>query len=127
MFVSLAGYAVDMRPLRVHVPAFWRATSEVWTVSLKAGLYTYKAVERARRVDRHTGTQWLAYLSDVYLRAGRLDDAPTMAERLLALGRERRKRSTEARGWHLFGEIAIQCESPHAEEAVAPYRQGSSP
>ena len=22
MFVSLAGYAVDMRPLRVHVPAF---------------------------------------------------------------------------------------------------------
>ena len=41
----------------------------------------------------------------------------TMAERLLALGRERRERSTEARGWHLFGEIAIQCESPHAEEA----------
>ena len=22
MFVSLAGYAVDIRPLRVHVPAF---------------------------------------------------------------------------------------------------------
>ena len=50
-------------------------------------------------------------------RAGRLDDVHTMAERLLALGRERRERSTEARGWHLFGEIAIQCESPHAEEA----------
>jgi tetratricopeptide (TPR) repeat protein len=100
-----------------------RATSQVWTVSLKAGLYTYKAVERARRVDRRRETQWLAYLSDVYLRAGRLDDAPTMAERLLALGRERRERSTEARGWHLFGEIAIQCESPHAEEAEAPYRQ----
>ena len=65
----------------------------------------------------------MAYLSDVYLRAGRLDDAPTMAERLLALGRERRERSTEARGWHLFGEIAMQCESPHAEEAEAPYRQ----
>jgi hypothetical protein len=45
----------------------------------------------------------LAYLSDAYLRAGRLDDAHTMAERLLALGRERRERSTEARGWHLFG------------------------
>ena len=72
MFVSLAGYAVDMRPLRVHVPAFLRATSQVWTVSLKAGLYTYKAVERARRVDRRRETQWLAYLSDVYLRAGRL-------------------------------------------------------
>ena len=52
-----------------------RATSQVWTVSLKAGLYTYKAVERARRVDRRRETQWLAYLSDVYLRAGRLDDA----------------------------------------------------
>jgi hypothetical protein len=45
MFVSLAGYAVDIRPLRGHVPAFADSYLPAVTVSLKAGLYTYKAVE----------------------------------------------------------------------------------
>jgi hypothetical protein len=42
MFVSLAGYAVDIRPLRGHVPAFADSYLPAVTVSLKAGLYTYK-------------------------------------------------------------------------------------
>jgi hypothetical protein len=41
MFVSLAGYAVDIRPLRGHVPAFADSYLPAVTVSLKAGLYTY--------------------------------------------------------------------------------------
>src|SRR5262249_38156139 len=45
MFVSLAGYAVDIRHPQVHVPAFADSYLPVVTVSLKAGLYTYKAVE----------------------------------------------------------------------------------
>jgi len=45
MFVSLMGYAVDIRPLRVHVPAFADSYLPAVTVSLKARLYTYKAVE----------------------------------------------------------------------------------
>jgi hypothetical protein len=45
MFVSLAGYAVDIRHPRVHVPAFADSYLPAVTVSLKAGLYTYKAVE----------------------------------------------------------------------------------
>jgi hypothetical protein len=45
MFVSLAGYAADIRPLRGHVPAFAASYLPAVTVSLKAGLYTYKAVE----------------------------------------------------------------------------------
>jgi class 3 adenylate cyclase/tetratricopeptide (TPR) repeat protein len=85
-----------------------------------------QAVERARRVDRRRETQWLAYLSEAYLRAGRPDDAYVMAERLLALGRERGERSTEARGRHLFGEIAMQGEPPHAEKAEAHCRQALS-
>jgi hypothetical protein len=44
MFVSLAGYAVDIRPLRGHVPAFADSYLPVVTVSLKAGLITYKAL-----------------------------------------------------------------------------------
>jgi tetratricopeptide (TPR) repeat protein len=80
-----------------------------------------QAAERARRVDRRRETQWLAYLSEAYLRAGRPDDAHAVAERLLALGRERGERSTEARGRHLCGEIAMQCEPPQAEAAEAHY------
>jgi transposase len=52
MFVSLAGYAVDMRPLRVHVPAFADSYLPIVTVSLKAGLYTYKAGGVATLVER---------------------------------------------------------------------------
>jgi tetratricopeptide (TPR) repeat protein len=82
-----------------------------------------QAAERARRVDRRRETQWLTYLSEAYLRAGRQDDAHAVAERLLALGRERGERGTEARGLHLFGEITAQCEPPKAEEAEAHYRK----
>jgi hypothetical protein len=48
MCVSLAGYAVEMRPLRGHVPACAASYLPAVTVSLKAGLYTYKAVEPTR-------------------------------------------------------------------------------
>jgi hypothetical protein len=43
MFVSLAGYAVDIRHPRVHVPAFADSYLPGVTVSLKAGLYTYNS------------------------------------------------------------------------------------
>ncbi|MBM3225817.1 MAG: tetratricopeptide repeat protein, partial [Candidatus Tectomicrobia bacterium] len=56
-----------------------------------------EAVERAKRVDRRRETQWLTYLSEVYLRVGRQDDAYAVTERLLALGRERGEQGTEAR------------------------------
>jgi tetratricopeptide (TPR) repeat protein len=85
-----------------------------------------QAVEHARRVDRRRETQWLTYLSEAYLRAGRQDDAHAVAERLLALGRERGERGTEARGRYLFSEIAIQGEPLHAEEAETHYRQALS-
>ena len=60
MFVSLVGYAVDIRPLRVHVPAFADSYLPVVTVSLKAGLYTYKALERTAH-----STGFLAILGPV--------------------------------------------------------------
>jgi class 3 adenylate cyclase/tetratricopeptide (TPR) repeat protein len=82
-----------------------------------------QAVERAQHVDRRRETQWLTYLSEAYLRAGRPDDAHAAAERLLALGRERGERGTEARGRYLLGEIATEREPPHTEEAEAHYRK----
>jgi tetratricopeptide (TPR) repeat protein len=82
-----------------------------------------QAVERAQRVDRRRETQWLTYLGESYLRAGRQDNAHAVAERLLALGRERGERGTEARGRHLLGEIAMQCEPLQAEGAATHYHQ----
>ena len=52
MCVRLAGYALDIRHPRVHVPAFADSYLPVVTVSLKAGLYTYKAL-----ADTH---QWIS-------------------------------------------------------------------
>jgi tetratricopeptide (TPR) repeat protein len=82
-----------------------------------------QAVERAQRVDRRRETQWRAYLSTAYLLAGRWHDAHAMAEQLLALGRERSERSTEARGQCLLGEIALHRDPLPANEAEAHYRQ----
>jgi hypothetical protein len=52
MFVSLAGYAVDIRHPRVHVPAFADSYLPAVTVSLKAGLYTYNPVELTAHSSR---------------------------------------------------------------------------
>jgi tetratricopeptide (TPR) repeat protein len=81
-----------------------------------------QAVERAVSVDRRRETQWLAYLSEAYLRAGRLDDAYATVERLLALGRERGERSAEAKGRYLCGEIAMQGAPLPVEAAESHYR-----
>jgi hypothetical protein len=67
MFVSLAGYAVDIRPLRGHVPAFADSYLPVVTVSLKAGLITYKG----------TGADWQ--------KAGAFSQPLTAGVRLLKL------------------------------------------
>jgi tetratricopeptide (TPR) repeat protein len=81
-----------------------------------------QAVERARHVDQRRETQWLVYLSETYLRAGRQDDAYAVAEQALALGREWGERGTEAGVLRLLGEIAARCEPPTPEEAEAYYR-----
>jgi hypothetical protein len=45
MFASIACFGGHIRHPRGHVPAFADSDLPVVTVSLKAGLYTYKAVE----------------------------------------------------------------------------------
>ena len=48
---------------------------------------------------------WMAYLSEVYLGAGRVDDAARLAQRALALSREHRERGHEAWTLRLLGEL----------------------
>jgi len=57
MLVSLTGYAVDIRPLRVHVPAFPDSYLSGVYSTLKAAQSTYKghgadAQERAAHAPR---------------------------------------------------------------------------
>ena len=48
------------------------------------------------------------YLCEAHLLAGQLGEAAALAERALALSRERFERATEARALYLLGEIAAQ-------------------
>ncbi|MFQ5830398.1 MAG: AAA family ATPase [Candidatus Methylomirabilia bacterium] len=63
------------------------------------------------------------HLGQACLLADRPDEAPTFAERGLALSRERGQRGYEAWALHLLGEIASHRDLPGAEEAQAHYRQ----
>jgi tetratricopeptide (TPR) repeat protein len=62
-------------------------------------------------------------LGEVYLLAGRVEAAYRLAERLLALSRDRKERGNQAWALWLLGEIAAQCQSPDAAQAEAHYRQ----
>jgi tetratricopeptide (TPR) repeat protein len=64
-----------------------------------------------------------AWVSEVYLRAGHLADAHTLAVQALALTREHKERGTEAWTLRLLGDIAMHREPPKAEEAENDYQQ----
>jgi class 3 adenylate cyclase/tetratricopeptide (TPR) repeat protein len=82
-----------------------------------------QAVELARRVNRRNETRWLAYLSEVSLRADRQADARAIAEQLLALSHARGERGMEAWGLSLRGEIAAHGGLSDAAHAATSYRQ----
>ncbi len=65
----------------------------------------------------------VAYLSEAYLLAGRMDDAIRFAHRALELSRNHKERGHEAWALRLLGEIASHPDPPHVETAEAHYRQ----
>src|SRR5437879_2153705 len=66
---------------------------------------------------------YMAWLSEAYLLAGRLDEAGTQAQRALEFARAHQERSHEACALRLLGEVAAQRESLDAEQAEAHYQQ----
>jgi tetratricopeptide (TPR) repeat protein len=62
-------------------------------------------------------------LGEVYMLAGRLEEAHTLAERTLALTRQHQERGHEAYTLRLLGDIAARREPPEAEQAEGYYRQ----
>ena len=62
-------------------------------------------------------------LGEAYLVAGRLEEAHTLAEHVLALARAHQERGHQAYALRLLGEIAARQEPPESEPAEAHYRQ----
>jgi len=65
----------------------------------------------------------LSALGEAHLRAGRLEEASTLAARALELARTYQQRSHEAYALRLLGEIALHSKPPDSEPAEAYYRQ----
>src|SRR5262249_53920734 len=66
---------------------------------------------------------YTAWVSEVYLRAGHMADAHTLATHVLALSRERQERGTEAWTLRLLGDIVMHRDPPEAEKAENYYLQ----
>jgi tetratricopeptide (TPR) repeat protein len=65
----------------------------------------------------------IIYLSEVYLLAGRRDEASQLAERTLKLARQYNELSNQAWALRLFGEIAARGDPPQIASAETSYRQ----
>jgi tetratricopeptide (TPR) repeat protein len=62
-------------------------------------------------------------LAEAHLLAARLEEAHTLAERTLALSRERQERGHQTYALRLLGEIATRRDPPQVEQAKVHYRQ----
>jgi tetratricopeptide (TPR) repeat protein len=67
-----------------------------------------EALEQLARSRRTMEALFTTYLCEAHLLVGQLGEAAALAERALALSRERFERATEARALYLLGEIAAQ-------------------
>jgi tetratricopeptide (TPR) repeat protein len=65
----------------------------------------------------------VAWLSEAYLLAGRLDEAYTQAQRALEFSRAHKERGHEAYSLRLLGEFHARREPPEVEPAATLYRQ----
>src|SRR5262249_27175997 len=64
-----------------------------------------------------------SWASEVYLRAGHVTDAHTLAVQALTLSRKRKERGAEAWTLRLLGDIAMHGDLPEAEPAETYYLQ----
>jgi tetratricopeptide (TPR) repeat protein len=85
-------------------------------------LHLFDQVE-VRQTTGGGGDRVMLHLGEGYLLAGQVEDAHRLAERLLALSRDRKERGNQAWALWLLGEIAAQRHPPDAEQAEAHYRQ----
>ena len=81
-------------------------------------------------MEQTTATEMVAHqalcrlsLGEAQMLAGRLEEAHALAERTLALTRERQERGNQAYALRLLGDIAARREPPESASAETHYRQ----
>jgi tetratricopeptide (TPR) repeat protein len=83
------------------------------------------ASELALRPEFRVGqSRLLVSMGEVYLLAGRAEEAGRLAERALTRSREHRQRGDEAAALRLAGEVAARGTPPDVPEAEGRYREG---
>jgi len=70
-----------------------------------------------------SNAMWTAHLSEMYLLAGQIEKASTLAGQALALSHDYKEQGYQAWALRLRGEIASQSDPPEIELAEAHYRQ----
>ena len=85
-------------------------------------LHLFDQVE-VRQTTGGGGDRIMLHLGEGYLLAGRMEEAHRLAERVLALCRDRKERGNQAWTLWLSGEVAAQRQPSDAEQAEAHYRQ----
>ena len=97
-------------PWRGVSPRVWRWWNTGWSKQVARG--------RSRRL-----APMVAWLSEAYLLAGRLEDAHTRAAQAVDLARQYQQRGTQAWALWLLGESTARQASPEGEPAAGHYRQ----
>ncbi len=82
-----------------------------------------QAVEQQSSSAQRDGSPDMRTLGEAYLLANRLVDVVQLAERALALSRDRKERGNEAWLLRLLGEIAMPCHPPDIDQAETHYNQ----
>ena len=85
-------------------------------------LHLFDQVE-VRQTTGGGGDRIMLHLGEGYLLAGRVEDAHRLAERVLALSRDRKERGNQAWALWLLGKVAAQRQASDTEQAEAHYRQ----
>jgi predicted ATPase len=113
--------------LPAYFPGIAAALGEAYTLAGRVA----DAVPLLTQAMEQTMTKAMRYeqvlcglpLGKAQLLAGRMEEAHALAERALALARERQERGHQAYALRLLGEIAARREPSGAEQATAHYRQ----
>jgi tetratricopeptide (TPR) repeat protein len=108
-------------PGRLAAPALGYARLHAGQVGEALTYLEPAVVEAPGMMGAAHRTRWQVWLGEGYLLAGRMQDARIVAERVLAVVRDRSERVNEAWALRLLGEIVSRSESPMVEQAERRY------
>jgi tetratricopeptide (TPR) repeat protein len=114
----------DLNPILIPVVLASLGHAYAWSGRVGEGL---SRLQQAAAAHESMGVGWLQVISivqlgEAYLAAEQLEDARAVADRGLALARQRGERAHEAWALRLLGEIAAHADPPDLESAEEHYR-----